>query len=75
MNWPPIFNGKVHQHQAKNKDSEPEVGAVEDRMPIFNNIFDTFKSPFVKDIQTFHFKEAFLWVTPPADKKADLFFV
>ena len=50
MNWPPIFNGKVHQHQAKNKDSEPEVGAVEDRMPIFNNIFDTFKSPFVKDI-------------------------
>ena len=35
---------------SKNKDSEPEVGAVEDRMSIFNNIFDTFKSPFVKDI-------------------------
>ena len=35
---------------SKNKDSEPEVGAVEDRMPVFNNIFDIFKSPFVEDI-------------------------
>ena len=33
---------------SENKDSEPEVGPVEDRMPVFNNIFD--KSPFVEDI-------------------------
>ena len=35
---------------SENKDSEPEVGAVEDRMPVFNNIFGIFKSPFVEDI-------------------------
>ena len=35
---------------SENSDSEPEVEAVEDRMPLFNNIFDIFKSPVVGDI-------------------------
>ena len=50
MNQLLILNRKVHQTSSKNSDSEPEVEAVKDRMPVFNNIFDIFKSPFVEDI-------------------------
>ena len=35
---------------SENSDLETEVEAVEDRMPVFNNIFDVYKSPFVEDI-------------------------
>ena len=35
---------------SKNSDLENEVEAVEDRMPVFNNIFAVYKSPFVEDI-------------------------
>ena len=68
MNQLLILNRKVHQTSSKNSDSEPEVEAVKDRKPVFNNIFDIFKSPFVEDIQTFGFKAAFLWVIPLIDK-------
>ena len=45
---------------SKDSDSEPEVEA--DRMPVFNNIFDIFKSPFAENIWTFHFKAFFVGI-------------